>query len=86
MSRVRADEKYLNLPKHDPETTQPSKIIRSKGLNYDYTKATSLSSWLFLKYNMSYKQFRKKSKNKRNALREEFLEDTQKSVERSTLE
>jgi hypothetical protein len=51
-------------------------IKRSKVEYTDYTKATSLTSWLFLKYDMTYKQFRNKSKSRRNALREEYKSDT----------
>jgi hypothetical protein len=83
MSRVKPDQKYLNLPKHNSETTQASKLIRIKSPNSDYSKATSLSSWLFLKYDMTYKQFQNKSKNRREQLRQEYLEDTKEAREKA---
>ena len=49
---------------------------RYKGENADYTKASTLSSWLFLKYDMSYKTYRNKSKNRRDELRKEYMYDT----------
>lgn len=55
-----------------------SKVIRSKLGKIDCTKAGSLTDWLFLKYDMSYNQYRNKSKSRRDALREEFMNDTGK--------
>ena len=40
-----------------------------------YHAAESLSHWLSLKYGMSYKQYRNKSKNRRQELREEYEAD-----------
>ena len=54
-------------------------MTRSKGDFVDYTKATSLSSWLFLKYDMPYKTYRNKSKGKRLELKDEYLKDTGRS-------
>lgn len=77
MSRVRKPgNKWGNDIKHTPEEVAPSKIVRKKLEQVDYTKATALSSWLFLKYNMSYKQYRNKSSKRRQELKEEFLNDT----------
>lgn len=77
MSRVRKPgNKWGNDIKHTPEEVAPSKIVRKKLEQVDYTKATTLSSWLFLKYDMSYKQYRNKSPKRRQELKEEFLNDT----------
>ena len=76
MSRVFKDQKHVNMPKRDGATTGPSKIEKSFGPNADFTKVKSLSDWLHLKYGMSYKQFRGKTKNRKDALRAEYFEDT----------
>ena len=77
MSRVRKPgNKFMNATKHDHTVTDVSLIKRYKGKNVDYTKADTLSSWLLLKYDMSYKTYRNKSKNRRNELREEYMHDT----------
>ena len=77
MSRVRSDEKYMNTIKWPNEIKGPSKVVRSlASVTPDYTKARTLSSWLFLKYKMSYKAFRGKSKPRKDALRAEYLQDT----------
>lgn len=55
MSRVRKPgNKYMNTNKYPSSVTGPSKMVRIKGPNADYTKASSLTDWLFLKYDMSY--------------------------------
>ena len=41
-----------------------------------YKKASSLREWLFLKYGITYKQYRNKSKSRREDLREECMRDT----------
>ena len=51
-------------------------MTRSKGPNPDYRKAVTLSLWLFLKYDMSYKIYRGKSVKRRKELRMEFEKDT----------
>ena len=66
----------MNVTKHDHTVTDVSPMKRYKGENVDYTKADTLSSWLFLKYDMSYKTYRNKSKNRRDKLREEYMHDT----------
>lgn len=78
MSRVWGimGEKYVNTVKFDSKTTAPTKVRRSKAEYSDYTKAKTLTSWLYLKYNMSYKTFRRKKPERRSALRDEFLLDT----------
>lgn len=77
MSRVRKPgNKFMNVTKHDHAVTYASSMKRYKGENVDYTKADTLSSWLFLKYDISYKTYRNKSKNTRNELREEYMRDT----------
>ena len=77
MSRVRKPgDKFLNATKYDHTVTDTSPMKRYKGENADYTKASTLSSWLFLKYDMSYKTYRNKSKNRRDELRKEYMYDT----------
>lgn len=76
MSRVHPGEKHMNTPKHDSSVTGPTKVIRTKGENADYTKAKSMASWLFLKYDITYATYRRKSKNRREALRQEYMSDT----------
>lgn len=77
MSRVRKPgNKWGNDIKHTPEEIAPSKVVRKKMDKVDYTKATTISSWLFLKYDMSYKTYRNKSPKRRAKLLEEFLQDT----------
>ena len=66
----------MNSTKYPPSVTDPSKIARTKGKNVDYTKASSLSDWLFLKYELTYNQYRNKSKSRRDALRTEYMQDT----------
>ena len=78
MSRVHPGEKHVNMPKRDSSVTGPSKVIRTKGANADYTKAKSLTSWLFLKHDITYATYRRKSKNRRNELRQEYMADTGK--------
>lgn len=39
-------------------------------------EASSLTEWLFLKYGMTYKQYRNKSKTRREELRDECTRDT----------
>ena len=80
MSRVRKPgNKWGNDIKHVSEEVAPSKITRSKLDITDYTKATSLTSWLYLKYDMSYKTYKNKSKSRRAELKEEYLKDTNKA-------
>ena len=70
MSRVRKpNNKYMNDTKYPASVTNPSKMVRIKGENSDYTKASTLNDWLFLKYDMSYKTYRSKSKARRDELR-----------------
>lgn len=77
MSRVKKPNKFLNLPKRD-SSHNCSKVVRIHSDKEDYTKATTLSSWLFLKYNMSYASFSRKSKTRKDALRKEYQTDTKK--------
>lgn len=76
MSRVFRGERYVNMPHHDPNITAPSKVVRVHCEGEDYHKATSLTSWLFMKYDMSFKTYRGKSKQRRDELRQEYLRDT----------
>ena len=81
MSRVhRPKQKYMNTATYSSDVTGPSKVVRMKGENPNFRKAMTLSSWLFLKYDMSYKTFRNKSKAKRDELRAEYEKDTGNKV------
>lgn len=79
-SRVHRNQKYVNTSKHRSGEANASKVTRRKYAVTDYRKATSLTSWLFLKYGLSYKQFRNKSEKNRNALRAEYTEDTGRMI------
>ena len=77
MSRVRKPGgKYMNENRYDSSMYGPSKMVRIHHEGEDYHKATTLSQWLFAKYDMSYKTFRNKSKNRRDELRQEYEFDT----------
>ena len=77
MSRVRKPgNKFMNTPKYDSSVTGPSKMVRIHCEGEDYHKSKTLSQWLFVKYDMNYKTYRNKSKNRRDELREEFMDDT----------
>lgn len=77
MSRVKKPgNKFMNTPHYDHSVYSPSKMIRIHCEGEDYHKAKTLSHWLFVKYNISYKTFRNKSKNRRDELRKEFEIDT----------
>lgn len=77
MSRVRKPEnKYVNSVQYDKSITQATKLTRYKDSVTDYTKAQTLSSWLFLKYDMSYKTYSRKSQKRRAELRAEYMKDT----------
>ena len=76
MSRVNVGQKYMNEPRHSVDITGPFKVVRSKAESVDFTKASSLTSWLFLKYDMTYHTYRNKSKARREALRVEYMADT----------
>ena len=66
MSRVRKPgNKYMNTAHHDSSITGPSKMVRVHSDREDYHKSKTLSTWLFIKYDMSYKTYRNKSKNRR---------------------
>ena len=77
MSRViKSGNKYMNTTKYDSSVTGPSKMIHIHSDGEDYHKAKTIASWLFMKYDMTYKAYRNKSKNRRNELRAEFESDT----------
>ena len=76
MSRVRKNQKFMNTSKIDGYNYGASKVVRIHSENEDYHKVSSLKSWLFIKYNMSYKTYRNKSKERRDMLRDEFIMDT----------
>jgi len=82
MSRVHTGQKWVNTAKYPPQITNASKVTRIKGAHADPTKASSLSDWLFLKYDMTYKQYRNKSKSRRDALRAEYMRDTENFTKR----
>ena len=76
MSRVHDHNKFMNTTRYDSSVTGPSKMTRIHSPNEDYHKASSLSSWLFMKYDMSYKTYRIKAKVQRDELRAEYNADT----------
>lgn len=77
MSRVQKPKnKFMNTPRHDASVTGPSKVVRIHTADEDYHRAVSLTGWLFMKYDMSYKAFRRKSRARREALRLEYAADT----------
>lgn len=63
------------LPKNDNSVTCRSKIV-CLDTGEDYHKAKTLKQWLFTKYEITYKAYRNKSKNRRTELRAEFEADT----------
>ena len=76
MSRVFPNNKYLNLPRNFPEYYAPKEISFTRGDHGDYTKARTLTRYLFLRYGMSYKTFKEKSARRRNKIREEYYNIT----------
>ena len=80
MSRVHGHNKFMNTTRYDSSVTGPSKMTRIHSPNEDYRKASSLSSWLFMKYDMSYKTYRNKAKVQRDELRAEYNADTGKDM------
>ncbi len=83
MSRVKKPGKYMNDNRYSSAVTGPSKSIRLKNEKADYTRSHNLSTWLLLKYDMSYKTFRNKSKNRRDELRREYGADTGNDIRTS---
>lgn len=69
-----------NTPRYDSSVTGPSKMARIHSPNEDYRKASSLSSWLFMKYDMSYKTYRNKAKARKDELRAEYNADTENDI------
>lgn len=70
MSRVKKPgNKYMNTTKYDSSVTGTSKMVRIHCDGEDYHKAQTLSHWLFTKYDMSYKTYRKKTKKRRTLKR-----------------
>ena len=85
MSRVKKPgNKFMNTNKYDSSVTGPSKMTRIHCEGEDFHNAKTLSQWLFIKYDMSYKTYRNKSKNRRDELRFEFEEDTGVSLDAKT--
>lgn len=76
MSRVIKPNKFMNTVKYESSVTGPSKMTRIHLENEDYHKAGTLSSWLFMKYDMSYKTYSNKSKKRKDELRAEYVADT----------
>lgn len=66
----------MNTTHYDSSVYGPSKVTRIHCEGEDYHKAKTLSHWLFVKYDMSYKTFRNKSKSRRDELKMEFEADT----------
>lgn len=79
MSRVRLGQKYMNVF-HCSSTTNASSITRIHNEKEDFRKAKTLTSWLFMKYDMSYKVYKRKSKNRRIELKKEYEDDTGNKV------
>ena len=83
MSRVRKpSNKFMNANKYPSSVTGTSKTTRIHHDGEDYHKASTVSQWLFVKYNMSYKAYRNKSKARRDELKKEFFQDTVWSFDR----
>ena len=76
MSRVKGYNKFVNTVRYDTSVTNTSKMARIHHDGEDYHKCITLSHWLFVKYDMTYKTYRNKSKNRREQLKEEFHNDT----------
>lgn len=77
MSRVKKPgNKFVNTSHYDSSVYGPSKKIRIHHEGEDYHKVRTLAQWLFVKYDMSYKTFRNKSKSRRDEIRKEFEKDT----------
>ncbi len=77
MSRVRKPEnKFMNTAHYDNLVYGPSKMTRIHWEGEDFHKAKTLSHWLFVKYDMFYKTYRNKSKERRDELRVEFGANT----------
>lgn len=79
-SRVRRSQKYMNVSGRQHGDVNPSRVRRCKDGPTDFHKATSLTSWLFLKYGLTYKQFRNKSSADQYVLRAEYTEDTGRQI------
>ncbi|SDN12704.1 hypothetical protein [Lachnospira pectinoschiza] len=87
MSRVtKPGNKYMNATKYDSAVTGPSKKVRIHCEGEDYHKAKTIAQWLFVKYDMSYKTYRNKSKNRRDEMRAEFEADTGVSLKKREAE
>lgn len=76
MSRVKGYNKFVNTVRYDTSVTNTSKMARIHHDGEDYHKCITLSHWLFVKYDMTYKTYRNKSKNRREQFKEEFHNDT----------
>ena len=76
MSRVKRNNKFVNTARYDASITNISKMTRVHHEGEDYHKCVSLSHWLFVKYDMTYKNYRNKSKSRQKQLKEEFYNDT----------
>ena len=83
MSRVKKPgNKFMNTSKYPSSVTDISKMTRIHHEGEDYHNAKTLSAWLFMKYDMSYKTYRNKPKTRRDNLKDEFFVDTGRSYER----
>lgn len=69
MSKVIKPNKFVNTVSYDSSITNPSKMIQIHCEPEDYYKARKLSHWLFVKYDMSYKTYRNKSRKRHDELR-----------------
>ena len=83
MSRIRKQgNRFMNTNKYPLTVTGTSKMVRIHLDGEDYHYASTLSQWLSIKYDMSYKTYRNKSKTRRDELKREFFQDTDWSFDR----
>ena len=83
MSRIRKQgNRFMNTNKYPLTVTGTSKMVRIHLDGEDYHYASTLSQWLSIKYDMSYKTYRNKSKTRRDELKREFFHDTDWSFDR----
>lgn len=61
MSRIRKqDNRFMSTNKYPLTVTGISKMVRIHHDSKDYHNASTLSQWLSIKYDMSYKTYRNK--------------------------
>ena len=55
-----SSDKFVNTAHYDNSVYEPSKMVRIHCDGEDYHESTTFSSWLFVKYDTSYKTYRNK--------------------------